>query len=70
MGGIRTYFRNNPPLGTLLAQYQARKHIIVRGDTLGAIARQYQISLKDLRATNKINGDHIRIGQVLRIPET
>ncbi|MEJ1376917.1 MAG: N-acetylmuramoyl-L-alanine amidase [Candidatus Sedimenticola sp. (ex Thyasira tokunagai)] len=70
MGGIRTYFKNNPPLGTLLAQHKARKHIIVRGDTLGAIARQYQISLRDLRSTNKINGDHIRIGQILRIPET
>ncbi|MES9857159.1 MAG: N-acetylmuramoyl-L-alanine amidase [Sedimenticola sp.] len=70
MGGIRTYFKNNPPLGTLLAQHKARKHVIVRGDTLGAIARQYQISLKDLRATNKIRGDHLSVGQVLRIPET
>lgn len=70
MSGIRSYFKTNPPLGTLLAQQQARRHVIVSGDTLGAIARQYEISVKDLRATNKINGDRIHIGQVLHIPET
>jgi len=70
MTGIRSYFRQNPPPGTLLAKIAPRKHIITRGDTLGQIAQQYQISLNSLRTANKLSGDRIRVGQVLRIPET
>ena len=70
MGGLRSYFRTSPPPGTLLAQQKARQHTISRGDTLGAIAQQYHISLKSLRVANNLSGDRIRIGQVLRIPKT
>lgn len=70
MRGIRAYFEQMPPPGTLLASRAPRKHVITRGDTLGRIAQQYQVSLNKLRSVNKLSGDRIRVGQVLRIPET
>ena len=67
MSGIRTYFQENPPPGTILAQAK-RKHIIARGDTLSGIARAYQVSLDSLRDYNGLSSNELRIGQVLRIP--
>jgi N-acetylmuramoyl-L-alanine amidase len=52
----------------LLAESTPQKHIIVRGDTLSEIAHQYQVSLNNLRTLNRINGDRIRVGQILSIP--
>ncbi|MCP3866836.1 MAG: AMIN domain-containing protein [Gammaproteobacteria bacterium] len=70
MQGIREYFKNNAPPGTLLADRAPRRHITRQGDTLGRIARRYQVTLASLRTANQLSGDRIRIGQVLRIPET
>ena len=70
MRGIRAYFEQAAPPGTLIASRAPRKHVISRGETLGRIAKQYQVSLNKLRSINKLSGDRIRIGQVLRIPET
>ena len=64
--GIARHFELNPPTGTLLAK---RRHIIARGDTLSEIAKRYRISLASLRVANQLQGDRIRIGEVLRIPE-
>jgi len=66
MAGVRGYFTRHAPPGTLLAKH--REHVIARGDTLSEIAEQYQISLASLRAANEIEGDHLKVGQVLRIP--
>ena len=63
--GINTYFANHPPPGTRLA---ARKYTIQRGDTLGDIAQQYQVSLTTLKDFNDLKSDMLRIGQTLRIP--
>jgi N-acetylmuramoyl-L-alanine amidase len=68
--GLRGYFRNSPPPGTLMASLKSRKHTISRGDTLGRIADQYDISLASLKSANGISSDIIRIGQVLVIPGT
>lgn len=71
MEGTRAYFRQNPPPGTLLAMRQesrGQQHVIGRGETLSGIARQYQVSLEQLRASNDIKGDQLRVGDVLRIP--
>ena len=38
------------------------------GDTLGQIARGHGVGLAELRATNRIQGDLIRVGQRLRVP--
>jgi len=66
--GISAHFTRNPLPGTIMAQHAPREHVISRGDTLGQIAQQYQVSLNTLRSANKLNSDRIRIGQVLRIP--
>lgn len=68
MKGIRAYFLRNPPPGTALAMRE-RKHVISRGETLSGIAHHYQVSLKALRHTNHLQGDRLRVGDVLRIPD-
>lgn len=75
MAGLRQYFRDAPPPGTLLAKLERdsrpRNHVIAEGDTLSHIAERYQVSLTNLRSENRITNDRrIRVGQVLRIPET
>ncbi|WJW74824.1 N-acetylmuramoyl-L-alanine amidase [Thiohalobacter sp. IOR34] len=68
--GIRAYFRNNPPPGTLLAmRSQPRQHVIRSGDTLSEIARRYDVSLRELKVANRLTGDRLRIGDVLQIPQ-
>lgn len=67
MRGIRDYFHKNPPPGTLLA-LRERKHVITAGETLSAIAHQYQVSLDVLRSTNDLHSDVLQVGDVLRIP--
>jgi N-acetylmuramoyl-L-alanine amidase len=64
--GIRAYFNKYPPSGTYLAA--RRRHIIAQGDTLGKIAKLYQVSIKDLKAFNGLRNDTILPGQVLQIP--
>jgi len=80
--GVRDYFRKAPPPGTRLAAIKqgrlraaaaaaaARSHVIRSGDTLSRIAQQYDVSLNELRQANRLHGDIIRIGQVLRIPNS
>ena len=65
LGGIKTFFVNSPPPGTL---YASRRHTIARGDTLSAIASHYGVSVARLRSANELNGDVVRVGQVLTIP--
>ena len=38
---------------------------VVKGDNLGKIARQFGVSVSDLRSWNKLKNDNLRIGQVL-----
>ena len=66
LDGILRYFDRNPPVGTTFAA--ARRHTIVRGETLSEIAVKYRVSVDRLRAANRIDGSIIRIGEVLRIP--
>jgi N-acetylmuramoyl-L-alanine amidase len=63
--GIKQYFANHPPPGTRLA---AREHVIRRGDTLGDIAQQYEVSLGTLKNFNELKSDVLYVGQTLRIP--
>ncbi len=73
MEGVRSYFRQNPPPGTLLAVRQdtrGQQHVIGRGDTLSGIARQYQVSLELLRSSNALRNDQLRVGDVLNIPRS
>ena len=73
--GVERYFHSAPPPGTLIARLERerrpREHVIARGETLSMIASRYQVSLGKLRHVNRIKNDRrIRVGQVLRIPET
>ena len=63
--GLKGYFREFAPEGTLLA---SRKHIISSGETLSTIAQQYKVSTKSLREYNGLKGDLVRVGQTLSIP--
>ena len=67
LDGLRGYFRDFAPEGTLLA---SRKHIIERGETLSTIAQQYKITTDSLREYNGLKGDLVRVGQTLSIPST
>ncbi len=45
-----------------------RKHTVTRGEYLGKIASQYQVSVDNLRNVNQLKSDSLRVGQVLMIP--
>ncbi len=102
LAGVRDYFQNTPPPGTILAErknptrgtaakapeenreepvrsaaakadskpVRTRNHVINKGDTLSVIAQQYDVSVRELRSVNNLPNDRVRIGQVIRIPET
>ncbi len=54
---------------SLLAQTGGgRTHKVVAGDTLGAIATRYKVTVTALKTANRIKGDRILVGQVLVIP--
>ena len=65
MQGVRAYFADKPPPGTLLAH---NKHVIRHGETLSGIARRYQVGLHSLRRINGLGDDTLSVGAVLRIP--
>jgi N-acetylmuramoyl-L-alanine amidase len=65
--GTINYFKGNPPPGTLLA-LKDHEHRILRGDTLLALAQQYQVPVSDIKRANKLKGDLLQIGDVIRIP--
>ncbi|MBV0934100.1 N-acetylmuramoyl-L-alanine amidase [Marinobacterium weihaiense] len=75
--GIIDHFWEKPPAATYVAwQKQSGKapasgerlYKVVSGDTLSVIAQRNGVSLQKLRRANQLNGDRIRVGQVLRIP--
>lgn len=67
LAGLRGYFRDFAPEGTLLA---SKKHIIVRGETLSAIAQRYHVSTDTLRKYNGLKNDLVRAGQTINIPRS
>jgi membrane-bound lytic murein transglycosylase D len=44
------------------------EHVVKRGNTLGAIASQYGVSVSRLKADNNLRSDIIRVGQRLVVP--
>jgi len=71
LAGIKGYFKRYPPPGTRFARsVDPRRHVINSGDTLSEIAKQYRVSLSSLRSANRLSDDMIRVGQVLKIPES
>lgn len=45
-----------------------RTHKVKRGESLSRVAKQYGVSMTELRRHNNLKSDNILIGQVLRIP--
>jgi len=76
LAGVRAYFYQNPPPGTQVARLAAagrspaRQYVIREGDTLSEIASRYKVSVGQIRSANRLRGDRIVVGQVLRIPST
>jgi N-acetylmuramoyl-L-alanine amidase len=69
---IKRYFKKTPPDGTMWAvQKHAApiKHTVGRGESLSVLAQRYGVSVKELKAQNKLKSDLVRIGQVLTIPK-
>ncbi len=67
--GARRHFLRTAPQGTWFAANRSgERHTVERGDTLGVIARRYQVSVNRLREANDLNGDVIHPGAVLVIP--
>lgn len=67
--GIRNYFYASPPPGTwVAANRDGTRHVVARGETLGAIASRYDIPLTRLRQANNLSTDLIRVGSELVIP--
>lgn len=46
----------------------SRTHKVKRGESLSRVAKQYGVSMAELRRHNNLKSDNILIGQVLRIP--
>ena len=68
--GVRAWFSRNPPAGTRLAKKAPRRHVVQRGDTLSELARRYGVSMRALRASNRLKGDRLLVGKVLTIPRS
>jgi N-acetylmuramoyl-L-alanine amidase len=66
--GLKEYFRQYPPDGTLFAMRNPTHYVIRSGDTLSGIAARFNVSVAQLREVNKLSNDRIRIGQKLLIP--
>lgn len=63
------YLADNPPqsVATLTASTHTATYRVKSGDVLGKIAQRYNISVTDLKNWNGINGNLIKVGQVLHI---
>lgn len=73
MSGVIDYFRSAPPMGTWFAQQAELRrdgeHVVLRGETLSAIADEYGISVARLQSANDLaNANQLKAGLVLRIP--
>ena len=53
---------------TAMASTSNRTHKVKRGESLSRVAKQYGVSMAELRRHNNLKSDNILIGQVLRIP--
>lgn len=48
----------------------AQEYVVRKGDILGRIAERFGCPLSDLRKANRLRGDHLKLGQRLRLPRT
>lgn len=68
--GIKQYFYQSPPPNTWIANHvKATKHTVASGETLGAIAQTYKVSMNDLKRLNNKTTNTILVGEVLTLPK-
>lgn len=68
--GIKSYFYQSPPPNTWIANHvKSTKHTVASGDTLGAIAEAYKVSMWDLKKINNKTSNTIMVGEVLLLPK-
>lgn len=57
------------PWEDLQRRLQQRTHLVVRGDTLFSLARQYDVTVEQLRQWNNLLSGVIRVGQLLVVSQ-
>ncbi|MCC4266029.1 N-acetylmuramoyl-L-alanine amidase [Oceanimonas baumannii] len=72
LNGIKSYYRQNPPNGTMMAAKVAPgssvRHTVRSGESLSVIAKRYGISVNRIKGHNDLQSDVVRVGQILNIP--
>lgn len=72
LNGVKSYYRQNPPNGTMMAASAAPggaiRHTVKTGESLSVIARRYGVSVNRIKGHNDLSSDVVRVGQVLNIP--
>ena len=71
--GVEQWFKTHPPAGTLLAWQRSQRnqsYVIAQGDTLSGIAQRFSVSVNDLKTSNGLQSNSIRVGQALVIPNS
>lgn len=69
--GVTSYMASSPPAGTAIsggAVPSNLRYVVERGDTLSEIAARHGTSTAEVRRANGLDGDRIRVGQVILIP--
>jgi N-acetylmuramoyl-L-alanine amidase len=65
---VSNYFQRNPPEGSYLAENRVRRHRVRSGDSLSKLAKHYQVSVVRLKSYNNLNGNIVKVGQIIEIP--
>lgn len=65
---VRASTRSRGGSGGTIAATGNRTHRVSRGQTLSHIAERYGVPLTKLRSANRLRGDSVKAGQVLKIP--
>lgn len=75
--GIIAHFRQHPPPSSLLAWQRDQRrggesdeYRVEAGDTLSEVAARYDVTMLALKQANDLNGNILRVGQVLKIPQS
>lgn len=65
----KTATSTRPPASSGLAtNLKKKQHTVSKGETLSSIAKQYGISVEELKKANKLSSDNISVGKTLIIP--
>jgi N-acetylmuramoyl-L-alanine amidase len=66
--GIKKYFTEHPLQDSYFSSIGYKKHKVTSGESLSVLAQRYNVSMKDIKAANKLKSNALRIGQTLKIP--